>query len=177
MSIFINFITSILLNLVVLHIPDEFYTWKAHASKTEKKFVYNLYRTEIEYINLIYKEFAEILAQSMKDQNCILQYRYSLVTKTKQLILINHFTNLFKICCHSWPFYRWLINSTSYHWHYKPHSDPGSHFILITSDEIQVGSHTNKLPSFWHRRYLYQCLIQLKTNFQYNENNIITFTH
>ncbi|KAK7576128.1 hypothetical protein V9T40_012414 [Parthenolecanium corni] len=64
---------------------NEFYIWMHRATKEEKKNIYDIYRAEIEYVNKIHKEGTEILQQSLKDESCILRYRYSLLTKLKQL--------------------------------------------------------------------------------------------
>ncbi|KAK7579977.1 hypothetical protein V9T40_000606 [Parthenolecanium corni] len=64
---------------------NEFYTWMHRATKEEKKNIYDIYRAEVEYVNKIHKENVEILQEAAKDRSCILRYRYSLLTKLKQL--------------------------------------------------------------------------------------------
>ncbi|KAK7604684.1 hypothetical protein V9T40_005870 [Parthenolecanium corni] len=64
---------------------NEFYMWMHQASKEEKKNIYDVYRAEILYINQVRKESIEMLQQAVRDESCILRYRYSLLTKIKQL--------------------------------------------------------------------------------------------
>lgn len=64
---------------------NEFYIWMHPATKEEKKNIYDIYRAKIEYVNEIHKEGCEILRETINDENKIQRYRYSLLTKLKQL--------------------------------------------------------------------------------------------